>query len=269
MRALYKYPQAEFPYQQLIDVNARAGSQRSREREYELGDTGVFAESRYFDITAEYAKVDVDDILIRLTLANRGPDAATLHVLPTVWFRNSWVWGCTHEGCTLKPRISRLDDQLLTMQHETLGVFRFAAESPASWLFTENETNNEKLFGAPSLSPYVKDAFHEAVVHGNLAAVNPRQFGTKAAPHYVLDIPAGGEVVLRFRLTVAHDWPEHRFARLRRGSHGAPGGSRCLLRNQVCANFGDRAAQRHAPGLCGSTLVQAVLPLRDQRLARG
>ena len=190
MRALYKYPQAEFPYNQLIDVNAR----RSKaEGEFELEDTGVFAESRYFDVVAEYAKEEVDDILIRLTLANRGPEAATLHVLPTVWFRNTWVWGCTHEGCTLKPRISHLDEHLVTMQHETLGVFRFAAETTAPWLFTENETNNEKLFGAPNLSPYVKDAFHEAVVRGNLAAVNPKQFGTKAAPHYVLNIPAGGK----------------------------------------------------------------------------
>ncbi|HSI14582.1 MAG TPA: hypothetical protein VK961_21200, partial [Chthoniobacter sp.] len=204
MRALYKYPQAEFPYARLIEENAR----RSRdEREFELEDTGIFDESRYFDVIAEYAKSDPDDILIRLTLANRGPDSAVLHVLPTVWFRNTWVWGCTHEGCTLKPRISKLDEHLLTLQHETLRSFRFASETAAPWLFTENETNNEKLFGSPNYSPYVKDAFHEAVVHGNAAAVNPHEFGTKAAAHYTLTIPAGGEVVLRFRLTVAHASP--------------------------------------------------------------
>jgi len=209
MRAVYKYPQAEFPYLRLIAENA---ARSKDEREFELEDTGVFDESRYFDVIVEYAKVDTDDLLIRLTLANRGPEAAPLHVLPTVWYRNTWVWGCTHEGCTLKPRISRLEDHLLTMQHETLSVFRFAAETGALWLFTENETNNERLFGAPNLSPYVKDAFHEAVVHGNTAAVNPRQIGTKAAPHYVLSIPAGGEVVLRFRLAAAHDWPDLPFS---------------------------------------------------------
>jgi len=204
MKALYKYPQAAFPYERLIEENAR----RSREeREFELEDTGVFDESRYFDVIAEYAKIDPDDILIRLTVANRGPDAAPIHVLPTVWFRNTWLWGCKHEGCTLKPRISKLDDHLLTMQHESLHSFRFAAETVAPWLFTENESNNEKLFGSPNLSPYVKDAFHEAVVHGKADAVNPREFGTKAAAHYRLMIPAGGEVVLRFRLAAAHACP--------------------------------------------------------------
>jgi len=204
MRALYKYPQAEFPYARLVEENAK----RTRlEPEFELEDTGIFDESRYFDVIAEYAKEAPNDILIRLTLANRGPETATLHVLPTVWFRNTWVWGCTHEGCTLKPRISKLDEHLLTLQHETLRVFRFAVETEAPWLFTENETNNEKLFGSPNLSPYVKDAFHEAVVHGRREAVNECCYGTKAAPHYVLKIPAGGEVVLRFRLASALDWP--------------------------------------------------------------
>src|SRR6187549_1918862 len=112
MRALYKYPQAEYPYARLIEENAR----RTRlEREFELEDTGIFDESRYFDVIAEYAKADANDILIRLTLANRGPDAATLHVLPTVWFRNAWVWGCKHETCTAKPRISRLDEHTLEL----------------------------------------------------------------------------------------------------------------------------------------------------------
>src|SRR4051812_3896858 len=139
MRALYKYPQAEFPYARLVEENAR----RTRlDREFELEDTGIFDESRYFDVIAEYAKVDPDDILIRLTLANRGPEASVLHVLPTVWFRNTWVWGCTHEGCTLKPRISKLDEHLLTLQHETLHSMRFAAETAAPWIFTDNETNN-------------------------------------------------------------------------------------------------------------------------------
>ncbi len=204
MRALYKYPQAEFPYLRLIEENAR----RSREdREFELEDTGIFDESRYFDVFAEYAKIDPDDILIRLTLANRGPDTAVLHVLPTVWFRNTWVWGCTDESGALKPRISKLNDHLLALQHETLRSFRFSSETAAPWLFTENETNNKRLFGALNPSPYVKDAFHEAVVQGNAAAVNPHEFGTKAAAHYTLRIPQGGEVVLRFRLYAAYACP--------------------------------------------------------------
>lgn len=209
MRALYKYPQAEYPYERLIAENGR----RTRlEREFEIDDTGVFDEGRYFDVIAEYAKADPDDVLIRLTLANRGSEAAQLHVLPTVWFRNTWVWGCKHEGCSLKPHISKLDEHVLTLQHETLRGFNFAIEQSAPWLFTDNETNNERLFGAPNLSPYVKDAFHEAVVHGRADAVNPKFIGTKAAPHYVLEIPAGGEVVLRFRMAPVNDWPGKPFA---------------------------------------------------------
>ena len=208
MRALYKYPQSEFPYQRLIDENARRSKM---EREFELQDTGIFNESRYFDVTAEYAKAGPDDILIRLTLANRGPETARLHVLPTLWFRNGWMWGCTHEGCTPKPRMSLLDDHLLTAQHETLRTFRFAVDTVAPWLFTENETNNQRIFGTPNLSPYVKDAFHEAVVHGRQEAVNPKEYGTKAATHYALEIPPGGEVALRFRLASATGMPAKPF----------------------------------------------------------
>ena len=208
MRALYKYPQAEYPYQRLIDENA---GRSKLEREFELEDTGIFDEGRYFDVIVEYAKAAPDDVLIRLTLANRGPETARLHALPTLWFRNMWVWGCTHEGCSLKPRISMLDEHLLTAQHETLRTFRFAADTLAPWLFTENETNNERLYGTPNLSPYVKDAFHEAVVHGRQEAVNPNAYGTKAAPHYILDIPAGGEVTLRFRLAAANLMPAKPF----------------------------------------------------------
>ena len=209
LRALYKYPQAEFPYARLVEENARRTRQ---EREFELEDTGVFDEARYFDVIAEYAKAAPDDTLIRLTLANRGPDPARLHVLPTLWFRNTWSWGCIHEGCTLKPRLSQLDARTLTATHETLGEFRFAADTDAPWLFTENETNNARIFGTANLSPYVKDSFHDAVIHGRADAVNPHGHGTKAAPHYTLEIPAGGEVVLRFRLAPASAWPAAPFA---------------------------------------------------------
>ena len=210
LRALYKYPQAEFPYARLVEENARRTRQ---EREFELEDTGVFDEARYFDVIAEYAKAAPDDTLIRLTLANRGPDTARLHVLPTLWFRNTWSWGCIHEGCTLKPRLSQLNARTLTATHETLGEFRFAADTDAPWLFTENETNNARIFGTANLSPYVKDSFHDAVIHGRADAVNPHGHGTKAAPHYTLEIPAGGEVVLRFRLAPASAWPAASSAR--------------------------------------------------------
>ncbi|MDB6175455.1 MAG: Mannosyl oligosaccharide glucosidase [Chthoniobacteraceae bacterium] len=209
MRALYKYPQAEFPYAQLVAENAR----RSKlEREFELEDTGIFDESRYFDVIAEYAKADANDLLIRITLANRGPEAAELHVLPTLWFRNTWSWGCTHEGCTLKPNISLVNDQLLSANHQTLDAFQFAIETGAPWLFTENESNNELIFGTSNDSSYVKDAFHQAVIGGNPYAVNARCTGTKAAPHYRLKIATGAEVVLRFRLALATDWPAVPFA---------------------------------------------------------
>lgn len=200
--ALYKYPQAAFPYQELIEENAR----RSRAQpEYELLDTGVFDENRYFDVRADYAKAAPDDTLIRLTISNRGPDAATLHVLPTLWFRNSWSWGCTHEGCELKPHLERAGAGVQTW-HATLGRFQFVAQTPPqAWLFTENETDAETLFGSPNESAHVKNAFHHAVinVHDNEGVAASK--GTKAAAHYVLEVPAQGEIVLQLRL-FPHDF---------------------------------------------------------------
>jgi hypothetical protein len=192
MKALYKYPQAEFPYARLVEENRRRGADLP---EFELADTGVFAEDRYFDVIAEYAKAGPDDLLIRITVHNRGPDPATLHLLPTIWFRNTWTWGCRHEGCSLKPRIRLVDKDLLAMTHETLGDFALRIGpgpdgKPPEVLFTENETHQERLFGVASLSPYVKDAFGDYVIAGRTSAVNPRQHGTKAAPHYVLSVGA-------------------------------------------------------------------------------
>jgi len=197
-KALYKYPQAEFPYARLVAENAQRGKD---EREFELADAGVFDESRYFDVFTEYAKAAPDDICIRLTICNRGPDAAKIHVLPMLWFRNTWSWGCSHEGCTLKPRIEQQSGSALIATQPTLGSFHFAVETEAPFLFTENETNNARLFSSENASPFVKDAFHEFVVHGKTDAVNPQRVGTKAAAHYALEIPAQGEVVLRMRLT--------------------------------------------------------------------
>jgi hypothetical protein len=198
-KALYKYPQRTFPYGQLVEQNRR----RSRALpEYEITDTGVFDDDRYFDVFVEYAKASPEDVLIAITVVNRGPDPAPLDVLPTLWFRNTWSWGRAGEGYWPRPRLALAPDgRGVRAEHAGLGAYTLRAETPVPWLFTENETNFERLFGAASASPYVKDAFHEFVVLGKLAAVNPAGEGTKAAALYRLDVPAGGEVVLRLRLT--------------------------------------------------------------------
>jgi len=200
-KALYKYPQAAFPYEQLVRENARRGRD---EPEFELEDTGVFDASRYFDVVTEYAKAAPDDLLIRVTIHNRGPDAAPLHVLPTLWFRNVWSSGCTHEGCGVRHRLRRESDTRARASHDALGEFFFdAVTDPAlrAWLFTENDTNVERLFGAANPSPYVKDAFDRYVVRGEHAAVNPKQVGSKCAPYYAFDaVPAGESVEIRLRL---------------------------------------------------------------------
>ena len=191
---LYKYPQAVFPYNDLVETNRR----RSRDEfEYELLDTGVFAEDRYFDVFVEYAKSDPEDVLIRITVNNRGPEAATLHLLPTLWFRNTWSWG---EG-EPKPVLSLLDGDRIHAFHPELGDFTLQPEGEAELLFTENESNAGRLWGQPNASPYVKDAFHEYVISGRRDAVNPANTGTKAAVHYVVSVPPGGERVLRLRLS--------------------------------------------------------------------
>ncbi|MFI0260760.1 MGH1-like glycoside hydrolase domain-containing protein [Streptomyces sp. NPDC017056] len=197
MRYLYKYPQAEFPYHDLVATNQARGRQ---EFEYELLDTGIFDDDRYFDVTVEYAKAEDDDVLIRITVANRGPGEATAHVLPTLWFRNTWSW---REG-TDKPRLARAEGPHGTATvravHAELGSYDLRCSGEVPLLFTENETNNERLFGTSSPSPYVKDGIGRAVVDGEKEAVNPAGEGTKAAAHYTLTLPAGGEETLRLRL---------------------------------------------------------------------
>ena len=201
LRGTYKYPQAEFPYRRLVETNAARGR---NEAEFELADTGVFDENRYFDVIVEYAKDGANDILIRITVANRGPDAAHLTLLPTLWFRNTWSWGGLEEGCPTKPSLVACDDGIAAT-HATLGEFIWCpgpdqhGQSP-SLVFTENETNHARLYGGTG-SRYTKDAFHDFVIAGNASAVNPEQVGTKAAALYHLDVPAGGEVVVRLRLS--------------------------------------------------------------------
>jgi hypothetical protein len=201
MKALYKYPQGEFPYARLVAENRR----RSRaEPEFELVDTGMFDENRYFDVFAEYAKASPDDVLIRITVVNRGPQAATIHVLPTLWFRNNWSWGCTHEGCEVKPRLEADGPAAIVARHVSLGEFRLDIDQPgglpAELVFTENETNTRRLFGVDDGNRYVKDAFHNYLIHADSEAVNPQQFGTKSAAIYKLTMPAGAQAVVRLRL---------------------------------------------------------------------
>ena len=202
LRALYKYPQVEFPYNRLIEENKRRG--RS-DPEFELIDTGVFEANRYFDVQIEYAKADPDDILIRITVKNRGAEAAPLCLLPTLWYRNTWIWGCKHEGCWVRPHLKLVDDSTVEGEHVAFGKhFLVAGPGPGGqkpqFLFTENETNTQKLFGAPTWTPYVKDAFHEFLIHGRTEALHPKQTGTKTAALYRLEVPAGGEMEIRLRL---------------------------------------------------------------------
>ena len=203
LKALYKYPQLGFPYARLVAENAARGV---HDPEFELLDTGVFEERRYFDVTVEYAKASPEDILIRLTVENRGPERATLRLLPTVWFRNTWSWGREGEEHPPRPRLFAGDRAgVIETEHATLGRFRLEAEvadnTPAPrQLFTENETNFVRLFGTPNPGAFVKDAFHDYVVHGREDAINPARTGTKGAFDYALEIPAGGRHVVRLRL---------------------------------------------------------------------
>jgi hypothetical protein len=204
LKALYKYPQAEFPYERLVRENRARGK---ADPELELLDTGVFDENRYFDVTAEYAKAGPEDLLIRITAANRGPDAATLHLLPTLWFRNTWSWGRVGDCLPPKGAIRVKDEGLLVVEQPGFGRYELRFETldgtAPPVLVTENETNTERLFHSPNAQPHVKDAFHEHVIHGRAGATSASGEGTKVAPHYRLEVPAGGEVTVRLRLTLA------------------------------------------------------------------
>lgn len=191
LRALYKYPQCEFPYAELREKNKRPCT----EREFELWDTNAFHENRYFDVYTEYAKNSPEDMLIRITVANRGPESATIHVLPTLWFRNTWSWKKGNE----KPFLRAIGKATIEASQTSLGDYRWILEEEAPLLFTENNTNMMALYGVPNPNPFVKDAFHRHVAKGQLSVVNPLLEGTKCAAHYTREVPAGGEIVLRFR----------------------------------------------------------------------
>src|SRR6266852_5888279 len=197
MRMLYKYPQAAFPYAQLVEENRRRGKNAP---EFELLDTGVFAENRYFDVFVEYAKADVEDILIRITAVNRGPQSAELQLLPSLWFRNTWSWGRDLRRPSARAATCVPGSVCAELQHWQYGKRWLLCAGSPELLFTENETNNQRLSGGKNRS-YVKDAFHAYVIQGDKAAVNPQQIGTKMAALYRLELAPGESATLKLRLT--------------------------------------------------------------------
>jgi hypothetical protein len=194
LKMLYKYPQAKFPYAQLLQENRSRGKDRP---EFELLDTGLFDANRYFDVFIEYAKADEDDILIRITAHNRGPEAAELHLLPQVFFRNTWSWG----GMQARPQIVVADNGALELRHEKLGTYTLHFEDRPELLFTDNDTNVARLYGAGAGGRCFKDAFHEYIVNNNSSAVSRNRSGTKAGLHFVSTIDAGSSLRVRLRLT--------------------------------------------------------------------
>jgi hypothetical protein len=209
MKYLYKYPQAAFPYYDLASTNRSRGRY---EFEYELINTGVFDQDRYFDVFVEYAKESPEDILVQISIYNRGPETAEIHVLPTLWFRNCWSWGEDNPRPLLEA--VRGKEATVKASEPHLGERHLYCDGPASLLFTENETNNARLFGGQNRTPFVKDGINNFVVHGQRDAVNPEQTGTKVAAHYRLNVPPGKCETVRLRLTpVAPGYEENMFGK--------------------------------------------------------
>ena len=195
MKYLYKYPQSAYPYDDIVRTNR---ARTRHEFEYELLDTGVFDENRYFDVFVEYAKETPEDILIQITVHNRGPEAAELHVLPTLWFRNTWSW----DRSVAKPSLGRIGGAVRASDPKFAERFLYC-DDDVPLLFTENETNTERIFGIPNAGRYVKDGVNNYIVNGRREAINPAQSGTKVAAHYQMTVDAGGQQVIRLRLTNA------------------------------------------------------------------
>jgi len=225
MKYLYKYPHSAYPYEDLVETNRRRG--RS-DFEYELIDTGVFDQDRYFDVFVEYAKASPEDLLIQITVCNRGPEPATLHVLPTVWFRNTWSWG----GDVARPilRAAASDGGgVIAASHVKVGERFVYCEGAAELLFSENESNTQRLAGVPNRTPYVKDGINNYIVHDRRDAVNPERTGTKASAHYPLSVGAGESTVLRLRLT---DRPPEGSAAAQNGPGGLLGSFHGILESR-------------------------------------
>jgi hypothetical protein len=194
MKMLYKYPHQEFPYDRLVAENKKRDKSQP---EFELSDTGIFNENRYFDVFIEYAKCDIQDILVKITAFNRGPEYAELNIIPQMWFRNTWSWGYD----AYKPQISLPRKNTFSADHKIFGKYYLYADGQPEPMFCENESNAVKLYDEPDAEGYFKDGFHEYIVNGQNKAVNPANRGTKAAFNYVQKIPAGGSVTVRLRLT--------------------------------------------------------------------
>jgi hypothetical protein len=206
MKYLYKYPQTEYPYQRLLEENRK---RTKLETEYELVDTGIFDQSRYFDVVVEYAKLDAEDLLVRISVSNRGPETAPVHVLPTLWFRNTWSWGRDKRrpSITSQASGSQQAGQISTLlaKHWELGEYILHCSGADEFLFTENETNTDRLYGISAPTHYVKDAFHQYVVNERREAVNPAARGTKAAARYIRTVHAGETITLDLRLASVRD----------------------------------------------------------------
>jgi hypothetical protein len=200
MKYLYKYPQAAYPYDDLVRTSMH---RTQNDLEYELIDTGVFDQDRYFDVFVEYAKESPEDILIAISVCNRGPEAASLHVLATLWYRNTW-WA---SGDAAKPSLKQVEGRkgvsTIAASHPTLGERYLSCEGGVSLLFTENETNTERLFGTPNAGRHVKDGINNHIVHGQYDGVNPARTGTKASAHYQLSVSPGETALIRLRLSDA------------------------------------------------------------------
>ncbi len=202
MKYLYKYPQRAFPYADLIETNAERGFE---DPEYELLDTGIFEESRYFDVFVEYAKIAPEDTLIKVQVANRGPETAQLHLLPTLWFRNDWTWDPGRPKPLLKTSNSVSGAAVVQARHEFLGTYHWYCEGRPDFLFCENETNHQRLYQTENAVPFVKDGIHNYVIHGQKDAVNPEREGTKSAAWYELTVDPGDSVSLHFRLSAGEE----------------------------------------------------------------
>src|SRR6202045_2418746 len=204
MRMIYRYPQSPFPYEELV---AQSGARSKMEGEFEIWNTNAFAENRYFDIEVEYAKADAHDILIRVSAKNCGPEAAPLHLLPTIWFRNTWSWDRAPPKPTLRKTAEQGHAAVITATHPALGDYDLFCDSVDDLFFTENESNSQRLWGVPNSTPFVKDSINDRIVGGKIDMVNSAEFGTKAAAHYKFNIPANETISIRLRLTRADDPP--------------------------------------------------------------
>jgi hypothetical protein len=253
MKMLYKYPQAAFPYEDLVKTNA---ARTKHEPEYELLDTGVFADNRYWDVTVEYAKAAPDDILIQITAANRGPDTATLDILPTLWYRNVWSWGYDHAK-NARPEMKKGQGSLASIQadHHELGPRTLLCSGTPDLLFTDNETNAKRLYGlADNPTPHVKDGLNDYIVGGIQGAVNPAQTGTKACARYQITVEGGQETTIRLRLTdqpvlpppAPHPLGEGSEERAGRGSSVGGAGSTGPLGTGFTQVFAARIAEANA-----------------------